>query len=222
MPEQLTFWETAWIARHSLLAGLLVTLEVAGISILIGTVAGFAGGLVMQYGPRAARIAMRIYVDTLRGIPFLVLILFCYYGTSLFQLQISATTAGVVALAGFCTAHVTEIVRGALGSIPQGQTEAAKAIGLTGRGTLLYVVMPQAMRRMASPWVNAAVEMVKASSLLAIIGVADLLLATQQVIARTFMVIPFYLLAWAIYVAINFCISQFGAYLERRFEHVRS
>lgn len=220
--EPLGFWETAWVARHSLASGLLVTLYVAGASIVIGTLLGFAGGLIIQYGPKPARIAMRIYVDILRGIPFLVLILFSYYGTTLFKLQISATTAGIVALAGFCTAHVTEIVRGALGSIPQGQTEAGKAIGLTGRGILFHVIMPQAARRVAGPWVNTAVEMVKASSLLAIIGVADLLLATQQVIGRTFMVIPFYLLAWAIYVTINFCISQFGAMLERRFENARS
>ncbi len=222
MPEASSFWHMAWVARFSLLQGLLVTLEVASIAILIGTVAGFAGGLLLRYGPYWIRLGMRVYVDTLRGIPFLVLILACYYGTSLLTIQISATTAGIVALSSFCTAHVAEIVRGALGSIPVGQTEAAKAIGLTPARCLFYVILPQALRRMAGPWVNAAVEMVKASSLLAIIGVGDLLLATQQVIATTYEVVPFYLLAWGIYIAINFTISQFGAYLERHASYARS
>lgn len=216
-----TFWQTAWLARYTLLDGFLVTTEISALAIAIGTVGGLVGGIVLSYGPIAFKVLARVYVDTLRGIPFLVLILSCYYGTAIFNIQISATAAGILALAAFCTAHITEIVRGAIASIPRGQAEAAKAIGLTPSRTFVYVIFPQAVRRMAGPWVNTAVEMVKASSLLAIIGVADLLLATQQVIARTYMVIPFYLLAWAIYVVINFSISRLGMYVERRSTHAR-
>jgi polar amino acid transport system permease protein len=108
-----------------------------------------------------------------------------------------------------------------LDSIPQGQTEAAKAIGLRPWQRLWYVVLPQAVRRILPPWVNTAVEMVKGSTLLSVIGVVELLLATQQVISRTYEVIPFYLLAGAIYLALNFTISQLGAALERRFAYLR-
>jgi polar amino acid transport system permease protein len=83
------------------------------------------------------------------------------------------------------------------------------------------VILPQATRRMLPPWVNAAVEMVKATTLLSIIGVVELLLATQQTIARNYMTIQFYLAAGALYVALNFAISQLGALLERRFAHLR-
>src|SRR3546814_11327085 len=74
---------------------------------------------------------MRIYVDVLRGIPSLVLILFSYYGLALIGLNISAFSAGVVALSGFCIAHMAETFRGAIHSLPTGQTEPAKALGLT-------------------------------------------------------------------------------------------
>jgi polar amino acid transport system permease protein len=164
---------------------------------------------------------LRIYVDTLRGIPVLVLILASYYGLSLAQIQISAFTAGVMALGGFCTAHVCETVRGALGSIPISQSEAAKAIGLRPLQRLRYVILPQALRRMIGPWVNTAVEMVKGSSLLSIIGVVELLLATRQVIARTYIIIPFYVMACAIYLILNFAIAQAGAMVERRFAYIR-
>ncbi len=82
-------------------------------------------------------------------------------------------------------------------------------------------MLPQATRRILPPWVNTAVEMVKGSTLLSVIGVVELLLATQQVISRTYEVIPFYLFAGAIYLVLNFTISQAGAALERRFAYIR-
>ena len=216
-----TFWHAAWIARFSLLSGLLTTTELSLLAITIGTAVGSLGGIALHYGAWPLRLLVRIYVDTLRGIPVLVLILASYYGLSLANIQISAFTAGAVALGGFCGAHVSETVRGALGSIPVGQTEAAKALGLGPVQRLTYVIVPQALRRMVGPWVNTAVEMVKGSTLLAIIGVVELLLATNQVIARTFLVIPFYLLTCLIYLIFNFVIAQAGALLERRFAYIR-
>ena len=167
------------------------------------------------------RFLVRAYVDILRGIPVLVLIFASFYGLALLGVDISAFLGGIVALAAFCGAHMSETVRGALASIPDGQSEAAKAIGLRPWQRLWYVVLPQATRRILPPWVNTAVEMVKGSTLLSVIGVVELLLATQQVISRTYEVIPFYLLAGAIYLVLNFAISQAGAALERRFAYIR-
>lgn len=216
-----TFWQAAWIARFSLLDGLLVTIELSALAIVLGSAIGALGGLALHYGNWSLRALIRIYVDTLRGIPVLVLILASYYGLSVANIQISAFTAGVIALGGFCGAHVAETVRGALGSIPIGQSEAAKAIGLGPFQRLFYVVFPLAVRRMVGPWVNTAVEMVKGSSLLAIIGVVELLLATKQVVARTYIVIPFYLLACLTYLVLNFMIAQAGALLERRVSYIK-
>jgi len=127
-----------------------------------------------------------------------------------------ATGAGVLALAVFCSSHVGEIVRGALQAIPRGQTEAAKAIGLTFAQTFVEVLLPQAGRLILPAWVNVAAEIVKASTLLSIIGVAELLLATQEIIARTFMSLPFYFFAGFLYFCINFGIERLGRAVEKR------
>jgi polar amino acid transport system permease protein len=165
---------------------------------------------------------LRVYVDVIRGIPSLVLIFFSFYGTALLGLNISAFAAGVLALGAFCAAHVGELTRGAVQSIPHAQTDAAKSIGLGFWGRLAYAILPQALRRMLPAWVNIAAEMVKGSTLLSLIGVLDLLLATQQAIARTFLIIQFYTALMVVYFCINFAISRVGAAVERRMAYVRS
>jgi polar amino acid transport system permease protein len=216
-----TFFFEAWAARNQLLTGLGVTAQLSVITIVVGSLIGIAGGVGLAYGPWPIRFVLRAYVDAVRGIPVLVLILFSYYGLALFGVQISPFTAGVVALGGFCGAHMTETVRGSLQSIPVGQTEAAKAIGLRFHQRLRYVLLPQAIRRLLPPWVNTAVEMVKGTTLLSIIGVVELLLATQQTIARNYLILQFYFAAGLLYVLVNFTISQLGALLERRTAHLR-
>jgi polar amino acid transport system permease protein len=217
----MNFWHDAWIARYALLRGLAVTAEVSLSVIAIGSLIGIFGGISLQYGPRPIRLLARAYVDTLRGVPLLVLILASFYGVALANVQLSALSAGIIALSLFCGAHVSETVRGALGSIPVAQAEAAKAIGLRFGQMLRHVILPQAVRRILPAWVNTAVEIVKASALLSIIGVVELLLATQQVIGRTYEVIPFYLTACIIYFTLNVIISQAGAMLERRFGYLQ-
>ena len=216
-----TFLFEAWDARYQLMAGLAVTAQLSVLTIVSGSIAGMIGGIGLSYGPWPIRFLLRVYVDAVRGIPVLVLILFSYYGLALFGIQISAFTAGVVALGGFCAAHMSETVRGSLESIPAGQTEAAKAIGLRFGQRLRYVLLPQAIRRLLPPWVNTAVEMVKGTTLLSIIGVVELLLATQQTIARNYLILQFYFAAGMLYVLVNFTISQLGALLERRTAHLR-
>lgn len=216
-----TFFGEFWKAKWSLLNGFLTTIELSLLVIAIGLVAGVIGGLLLVYGPKPVRLLMRLYVDVLRGIPILVLILFSYYGLALFGVNISAFAAGVVALSGFCIAHMSETFRGAIDSIPVGQTEAAKAIGLTFRQRFVYVVLPQAARRIVPPAINTAVEMVKGTTLLSVIGVTELLLATQQTIARNYMVIEFYGTALAFYFILNFTLSRVGAHFERRFGFIR-
>lgn len=218
---QRTFFGEFWKAKWSLLNGFITTMELSLLVIAIGLAVGVLGGLLLVYGPKPVRLLMRAYVDILRGIPILVLILFSYYGLALFGVNISAFTAGVVALSGFCIAHMSETFRGAIDSIPAGQTEAAKAIGLTFWQRFSYVVLPQAARRIVPPAINTAVEMVKGTTLLSVIGVTELLLATQQTIARNYMVVEFYGTALLFYFILNFSLSRVGAYFERRFSFIR-
>ncbi|MFW5679904.1 MAG: amino acid ABC transporter permease [Pseudomonadota bacterium] len=219
--ERGTFLGEAWIARWSLLNAMATTVELSVYIIVAGTLAGVLLGVVLVYAAWPFRWLVRLYVDVMRGIPVLVLIFFWYFGLSFFKINVPAFWAGVIAIGAFCAAHMAETIRGAIQSIPQGQTEAAKAIGMTFAPRLWYVILPQAARRVLPPWVNTAVEMVKATTLLSIIGVVELLLATQQTVARNYMIIEFYLAAAFCFFVINFTLSQLGAYLERRFAYMR-
>lgn len=208
-------------ARWTLSGGLLTTLEISAIVIAAGTVFGLLIGLGLAYGHILLRLVLRGFVDFIRGIPALVLLFFCFYGTTLLGLKLSAFVAGVFALGMFCAAHIAELTRGAVQSIPQAQTDAAKAIGLGFWQRLAYAILPQATRRMLPAWVNIAAEMVKGSTLLSLIGVLDLLLATQQAIARTFLILEFYFALIVVYFCFNFAISRVGVLVEKRMAYVR-
>ncbi len=214
--ELVTFFETLWLARIPILKGIGVTVSISVLAILVGTILGIGVGLALTYGAKPLRWLVRGYTDFIRGTPVLVLVLASYYVLGTIGIDLGPFQAGVLALAVFCSSHVGEIVRGALQSIPKGQTEAAKAIGLTFPQTFAYVLGPQALRQVLPAWVNTAAEMVKASTLLSIIGVAELLLRTQELISRTFMSLEFYFFAGFLYFVINYGIERFGRYVERK------
>lgn len=211
-----SFLELVWSVRWPLLLGLGTTIAISFLAILGGTVLGTLLGLALTFGNRALRMAGRAYTDFVRGTPVLVLVLASYYILGTVGLNLSPFQAGVLALTVFCSSHVGEITRGALQTIAKGQTEAAKAIGLTFGQTFRYVLAPQALRLGLPAWINTAAEMVKASTLLSVIGVAELLLRTSEIISRTFQSLQFYLLAGVLYFTINYAIESFGRYVERR------
>ena len=202
-----------------ILRGLTITVAVSAAVLLLGTLIGFGGGLSLLYGARPLRWVARIYVDVLRGVPQLVLIFAIFYGFPALGLQVSAIAAGILALSLFCGAHVAEIVRGGVASIPRGQMDAAKAIGLTFAQRLREVIFPQAMRRVLPAWINTAVEIVKSSSLVSLVSVVDLTMAIQQIVGRTREALLFYAVAAILYFIINFSLSTLGRRLETRFSH---
>lgn len=210
------FLHELWTARGAVVDGVLVTIASAGLSIALGTLLGTVVGLLLVYAPAPLCLPARAYTDFVRGTPVLVLVLASFYVLSIVRIQLSAFQAGVLALLVFCSSHVAEIVRGALLAIPSGQTDAARATGLTFLQTFASVLLPQALRQILPTWVNTATEIVKASTLLSIIGVTELLLSIQQIISRNFLSLEFYLLAGGIYFAIDFGIERLSKALERR------
>jgi len=214
-------WHQIGLALPQLLRGLRATLEISAIVLAAGSVGGFTVGLLLLYGGPIFRLAARAFVDTIRGIPVLVLIFACYFGLPALGVRLSAWQAGITALSAFAAAHIAEIVRGGIDSIPRAQMDAAKAVGLTFSQRLRLVILPQATRRMLPPWVNAAVEIVKGSALLSLLGIVDLLLSMQNVVGYTFIVLPFYILTACFYFGVNFTISRTAALLERRFAYLK-
>jgi len=210
------FLNELWLARLPLLTGILITIAISLLAVVVGTILGVGVGLALTYGRKPLRWIVRAYTDVIRGTPVLVLVLASFYVPGAVGVELTAFEAGVLALVVFCSSHVGEIVRGALQSIPRGQTEAAKAIGLRFGQRFLYVLAPQAIRLALPAWVNTAAEMVKASTLLSIIGIGELLMTTQEIISESFLSLQFYFLAGVIYFVINFSIERFGRFVERR------
>ena len=199
-----------------LMRGLAVTLQLSALIILFGTTIGLFGGIGLLYGPVWLRIILRAYVDIIRGTPLLVVIFLIFYGLPALNVEIDGFQAAVVAFSLFAGAHISEIIRGGISSVARGQTDAAKALGLTFWPSMAWVVLPQALPVLLPPWVNTAVEMVKGSSLVVLVSVSDLMFATVKVAERTGDPMPLYLTAAAIYVVVNLAISRFGVWLERR------
>lgn len=210
------FLSELWIARGALWEGFQLTVAVSALAIVFGSGLGLFVGIVLVYAWAPFKWLVRLYIDFIRGTPVFVLVLASFYILSVIGIQLTAFQAGVLAITLFCSSHVGEMVRGALQAIHRGQTEAAMAIGLTFRQTFQYVLMPQALRQILPTWVNAATEMVKASTLLSVIGVSELLLTTQQIISRNFLSLEFYFFAGLIYFVIDFSIERLGRYVERR------
>ena len=210
------FLDQLWIARWAIAAGLLYTVEISLAAILVGSLIGTFVGLGLTYGALPVRFVCRLYTDFVRGTPVLVLILATFYILAVVGLQLTAMQAGILALAVFCGAHVAEMLRGALQAIPRGQAEAARSIGLTFRQIFVYVLAPQALRQVIPTWINTAAELVKASTLLSIIGVSELLLVTQEVISRNYLSLEFYGFAGLLYFLVNFAIERLGKAVDRR------
>jgi len=214
MQSFLSVLELSW---GLLLRGLLLTIAVSAAAVLAGAIIGTVIGPILTYGGRIASLPFRIFVDVVRGTPVLVLILATYYMPSALGISLGPIEAGIVALSVFCAAHVGETLRGALIAIPPTQIDSARSIGLTFPKMLFFVLLPQAIRQIAPNFVNTAVEIVKASSLLSAIGVGELLLTTQEIVGRTFMTMEFYALCGALYLVVNLTIGAGGWWVERRF-----
>jgi polar amino acid transport system permease protein len=196
--------------------GLGNTLQLSVVIIAFGTLIGLFGGLGLLYGPTPVRGVLRGYVDIIRGTPLLVLIFLIFYGLPALNVEISGWQAAIAAFSLFAGGHISEIIRGAVASVPRGQTDAAKALGLTFWPRTVWVILPQSLPVILPPWVNTAVEMVKGTSLVVLVSVNDLMFATVKVAERTGDPMPLYIAAAAIYIGVNLLISRFGAWLERR------
>ncbi|MHA6643594.1 amino acid ABC transporter permease [Mesorhizobium sp. A623] len=204
-----------------LMQGLLITLWISVLVVIFSLASGLVLGVGLVYGPRPIQWIIRLFSDCIRGIPILVLLFVVYYGFPPLGIAIDSFWAGVLALTLFKAAQVIEYVRGAISSIPKGQMEAGKAIGLTFVQRLQSVIFPQAIRRFLPPWINGVTDAVKGSALISLLGVVDLMQSINEVIGRTYEAMPLYLLGAFIYFAINYSLSLTSRFVEQRYAYIR-
>lgn len=198
-----------------ILGGAAVTLAVTAIALPMGLVLGILLSLVRVYGGKRLSAAAALYSTVMRGIPPIVL-LFIIYFIIAGSINISAFWAGSLALGIISSAYQMEIFRGAIQSVSGGQEIAGRAIGLSRMQTIQYITLPQALRIAIPPWSNEASTVIKDSSLVYAIGVAEVLRRAQMIGARTFQMLLAFSIAALIYFVLVFLTNRGLDWVERR------
>ncbi|MCZ0963566.1 amino acid ABC transporter permease [Paracoccus benzoatiresistens] len=197
-----------WAARFTLL------ISVGGIALglVIGTLVCAAG----LSPSRALRNFAALWVSFLRGVPLLVQLLVFYYSLPLIGLDVPAMVAAIVTVGICASAYISEIWRGAINALPRGQAEAAVAIGMAPTDVWRRVILPQAVTMSLPALINELILLVKASSLVSVVGILEITRASQAQAATTFRPLEVYLAAACIYLVINLCLAALGRWLEHR------
>lgn len=186
-------------AAPVMLTGAGYTLLFALASMVGGLAIGFPVAVMRMSTWRLVRWPASLYVSVMRGTPLLVQIFVIYYGLPTVGIEFTPVTAGVLALSLNSGAYLSESLRGAIQSIGQGQWRASFSLGLGYWQTLHHIVMPQALRVAVPSMSNTLISLIKDTSLVSVITMTELMLATKEVIATTFQPLPLYMAAAAIY-----------------------
>jgi polar amino acid transport system permease protein len=197
---------STWDILRNLLVALQWTVVLSLIAFAGGAIVGSALLLLRLTRWRGAGTAVDLYVDLFQGTPLLMLFFLSYFGLGLFGIDVPLLLAATVALTLYASAHVTEIWRGCVESIPQGQWEAATSLALSFTQQLRYVVLPQAVR---------SVQVVKGTALASVIGFVELTKAGSMIANATFLPFTVYGFVALLYFALCYPLSLYARHLER-------
>jgi len=196
--------------------GALQTVWMAVVAIFVGSVAGLVLGLAAVSRFTALRWLIDAYIFLTRGIPILVLMFITYYAFPAMGYRVSSYAAVTVALALYATAFYTDIMRGCLQSLPRGQTEAAKSLGMGRMSIIFDILLPQAMKSSLPPWLNTSIVMVKSTSYSAIVEAWELTYAAKEVVERTLATFEIFGAVMLFYFAICYPLSLLSTHLEKK------
>jgi polar amino acid transport system permease protein len=196
--------------------GAVLTLEISALALLLSLPAGLGGALLRISGSRVLRAAGTAYVELVRNVPLLVVLYILFYALPSYGVPIDAFSAGVLALTINSTAYVTEIFRGGFAAIPQGQYEAARALGLRPPHVFRLVVIPQVFRIVLPSLGNQIVAVVLGSAQASIVGVAELTYQTQSIGSMNFRYFELFTIAALFYIACAQAIAAVWRLLCRR------
>lgn len=199
-----------------LFQGTLVTLEQFALAAVLVIVLAFAGGLMLLSPRGLVRAPARGYVEFFRGTSLLIQLYWIFYALPLFGLSLDKFTAGVLAV-GLCLgAYGANLVKGAIEAVPRGQWEAAVALNIGSTRRMIRIILPQALLILLPSWGNLMIELLKATALVALISVTDLMFEARRINAETFLAAQAFGTALIIYYVIaRFAITPVMRYLER-------
>ncbi|HCW23033.1 MAG TPA: amino acid ABC transporter permease [Lachnospiraceae bacterium] len=205
-----------------LLQGLGIALEISLVAVLISIPIGVVLGILMTSKSRVVRAILQVYLEIVRIMPQLVLLFIVYFGTTrVLGINLTGEVSAVIVFVFWGAAEMMDLVRGAITSIPVHQYESAEALGMTGKQTYLYVILPQALQRLIPLSINLITRMIKTTSLITMIGVVEVLKVAQQIIEANRMTSPnaafgVYFVVFVLYFLSCWPISLVARYLEKR------
>ncbi len=208
----------AGIRAGILLVGLWMTLKLSAVSLVFALVLGLVAGLGRVADNPAARQLSSTYVELIRGTPLLVQIFIVYFfiGT---VLKLSAFTAGVAALAVFTGAYIAEIVRSGIESVPKGQMEAARSLGMGYAQAMRHVILPQALKKTLPSLAGQFINLIKDSSLVSVMALTDLTKAGREIVSSNFRPFEVWFTVAIMYLLLTGSLSYLVRRLEKRMAH---
>lgn len=208
-----------WTNLKFMLSGLVYTVQLSATAIAISIVVGLLVALPGLSPNKWLRGLSRSYVEVVRSVPILVLILWVYYGLPpVTGITIGVFWAGVIALALSDSAFQAEIFRAGIQSISRGQYEAAYSVSLGYRDTMRYVILPQAIRRILPALGNQLVYMLKMSSLVSVIGMQELTRKANELVVSEYRPLEIYTVLVLEYLVLILIVSAGVRWLERRLQ----
>jgi polar amino acid transport system permease protein len=199
-----------------ILSGLVTTMVLSLIAFAGGSLGGLAVALARTSQSAALRKAAWAFIEFFQNTPLLLQLFLCFYGLPILGLNVSPWSAVAVGLTFHASAFLGEIWRGGIEAVPRGQTEAAKALGIGYFRRMRAVIMPQALRISLAPTTGFLVQLVKGTSLAAIIGFVELSRSAQIISGATYRPLLAYGFAGLCYFAICFPLSRLSDYLETK------
>lgn len=198
-----------------LLAALATTLRICFIATAIAMLLGFAMALALRSRSRSLAWLARIYVEIMRGTPILVVLFLLYYGGPTIGLMLDAEPVGILGLSLYGAGYFAEIFRAGLQSIPVGQVEAARMLGISPRHIVARIQAPQMLRLVVPPSINQVIVLIKESAALSIITVPEITKVGAQIANETFAVVAPYLIVALLYWLVVEAVATVGFRVER-------
>ncbi len=199
-----------------------VTVRVTILSLIIASLIGVVFGLFKITGNKILKLIANVYISIIRGTPLLVQILFIYFGLPMaLGFKWNLSTASVVIMSINAGAYMTELIRGGIEAVDQGQMEAARSLGLSYAQAMIKVIMPQALRTMLPSIINQFIVTLKDTSLLSVIGLRELTQNTKIIVANNMEALRMYFIVGIYYWIIVNVLTLIAQWVERRTKYGR-
>lgn len=210
-------WSIVGRNLHLLLPALTVTFQLAITAEILALIVGLLVGMARTSNSKFLTIPSALYVDALRAVPLLVLLIWVYFGVSIvLNVSFTAFQAGIVSLGFFYGAYNAEIFRAGLQAVSRGQREAALTLGMSRWQASYIVVIPQAVRIVVPALANNFIGMMKDVTLVSVIGLSEFMQTARIIVSRTFRPFEIYTFVAVVYLIITLVFSRLMAWRERR------